>query len=252
MTTALVLENLSMQLRGKVLLHEASATFASGMIHAIVGRSGAGKSVLMKGATGLLPLRGGQVVLPNLVATAGDLNAFQKLRQRVVFVHQDPALLDDLTIEENLFFAIGRREDLDPKEASARIEKWAETLSIDGLMSKRPSQVSPGYQRRIAMVRALCTAPEILVVDEPTTGLDPIAARDVDRALLQLAELGSTLIVITHDLRSLHVLKPSLTFVEDGRVSYQGPKDGDSISSDHPGLATLLAGMPSACYEKSP
>lgn len=242
MNPALVLDKLTVDMKGRTLLYQASATFEAGTLHAVVGRSGAGKSVLLKSATGLLPLKEGQVHLPGLTAHAHDLTAFENLRRRMVFVHQDPALLDELTIEENLYFTIRRRTDISAQQAQERMTQWTNILGISDCLQQLPAQVSPGQQRCVAILRALCTTPEILVLDEPTTGLDPKAARDVDRALLQLMQLGTTLIIITHDLRSLRTLEPRITFVEQGQVLFQGSMDDPRIRVDHPILSRLIDG----------
>src|SRR5690606_25560268 len=128
--------------------------------------------------------------------------AFARLRQRVVFVHQDPALLDDLSIDENVRFALLRKAHWRPRRDDD-VDAWVSRLSLDEQRHRLPRELTPGALRRAALCRALVLEPEVLVVDEPTTGLDPVAAREVDDALAALATSGSTLIVITHDVRSL-------------------------------------------------
>lgn len=242
MSQMLVLEGLTVRMKGALLLKQASAIFDYGTLHAVVGRSGAGKSVLMKSASGLLPLEKGEVKIPGLTVRAHDSASFEALRKRMIFVHQDPALLDELTINENLYFTIRRRKDISIPKAQHIIEQWTTALGIESCLNDLPAAVSPGQQRCVAILRALCTTPEILVLDEPTTGLDPKAARDVDRALLKLAELGTTLIIITHDLRSLRVLEPAITFVDQGNVLFQGQMNDPRIKSEHPTLYDLMEG----------
>lgn len=239
MSAHLFCEGVRVELGGLTLLDDATASFEGGGIHAVVGRSGAGKSVLMKALTGLLPMTKGTVSVVGdkrtSTATAGDDDAFTRLRERALFVHQDPALLDDLTAAENVAFALDRRGkgDVDP-------QPWLERLSLLDKRDSLPRELTPGALRRVALCRALVLAPEVLIVDEPTTGLDPVAAREVDDALAALATSGSTLIVITHDVRSLERLRPTLTWVHEGRIAWRGAYDDDSRAHQD-STAPLLA-----------
>lgn len=245
--TVLSCEGVRVTLGGRTLLDDATATFEGGRIHAVVGRSGAGKSVLMKALTGLLPMARGRVSVSGdgvtTRAEAGDEAAFARLRQRVVFVHQDPALLDDLSIDENVRFALLRKAHGRPRRDDD-VDAWVSRLSLDEQRHRLPRELTPGALRRAALCRALVLEPEVLVVDEPTTGLDPVAAREVDDALAALATSGSTLIVITHDVRSLDRLSPTLTWVHEGRVAWRGAYDDDArrTRADTAPLRALLEG----------
>jgi phospholipid/cholesterol/gamma-HCH transport system ATP-binding protein len=238
-------EHVNVRLGGRTLIAGASAAFEEARVHAVVGRSGAGKSVLMKSVMGLLPMESGEVHLDGgeaaLLARAGDDDAFAALRRRAVFVHQDPALLDDLSVGENIDFVLHRRSPLPAAERRALRDDWVRRLDLGDLLPRRPRELGDGPLRRVALGRALCLEPEVLIVDEPTTGLDPVAAREVDDALAALAGGGSTLIVITHDLRSLERLRPSLTWVHEGRVAFHGPY-ADEPPVEHPALRALLEG----------
>ena len=237
---ALSLRDMTVQLGGRTIIDGASTVFVKGAAHAVIGRSGAGKSVLLKAATGLLPLTSGEVQLGSVVASGVDAGAFSALRQRVVFVHQDPALLDDLNVLDNIRFPLSRRG-VAPREQSARLERWLTALQLVDVLSARPSALPPGRLRQVALCRALCLQPEFLVVDEPTTGLDPESAREVDAALSRLGQMGSTLITITHDLRALAGLRPTLHWIDRGKVLYTGPY-ADSPSTRPAPLRALLAG----------
>jgi phospholipid/cholesterol/gamma-HCH transport system ATP-binding protein len=242
---ALSLHDVTVEIGGRTLVRDASARFSPGSLHAVVGRSGAGKSVLMKAALGLLPMQAGRVELvgpETLDAHAGDALAFERLRSHAAFVHQDPSLLEELSVVENVAFALLRRRGR--RGAAAVVEGWLERLGLASLRDVPARQLSPGALRRVALARALCLEPEVLVVDEPTTGLDPLAARDVDEALLDLAGRGATLIVITHDVRMLDALAPTLCWVHEGRVAWQDTWSAQQQSAPT-GLAALLGGGPS-------
>lgn len=219
---ALSLHGVRVVLDGRVVLDDVDATFARGGLHAVVGRSGAGKSVLMKAACGLLPIAAGRVV-------RGD----------VVFVHQDPALLDDLDVDENVRFAVERRAGVSRTEARARVARWRAAFALHDVRRRRPRELSPGVLRKVALARALCLAPEVLVVDEPTTGLDPEAALQVDEALRWLhgSTAGATVIVVTHAPRTVARLRPTLTLVADGRARRL---PADTEARDHRSFVALL------------
>jgi ABC-type transporter Mla maintaining outer membrane lipid asymmetry ATPase subunit MlaF len=200
----LELSHVRVRLGGRVLLDDVSCSFERGRVHAVVGRSGTGKSLLMKAAAGLLPIERGTV---------------QLRAPLLVYVHQDPALLDDLTVFENVAFAVSRRRDLDKATVRQRITDALRALDLAAVADRLPGELPPGTLRRAALARALCLQPEVLIVDEPTTGLDPDAGRDVDNALAAVAARGTTLIVITHSPRTLARLEPRILRVDGGQVS---------------------------------
>jgi len=199
--SALSIAHLSVVLGARLVIDDVTIDFAAGSVTAIVGRSGAGKSVLMKAAAGLLPRSAGTVTLgvPPLV-----------------FVHQDPALLDDLDVAQNVALparATGKAADPRP---------WLTRLGLQSVAHMRPAQLSPSQARRAALARALLLEPGVLIVDEPTTGLDPIAADDVDDALCAVVAAEHALVVITHHPRTLQRLTAigaGVVVVEAGRLS---------------------------------
>ncbi|MFZ9888604.1 MAG: ATP-binding cassette domain-containing protein [Myxococcota bacterium] len=234
-------EGICVELDGRTVIDDATLGFEGGMLHAVVGRSGAGKSVLMKAMTGLLPLHRGfvEVNAGGIYRRLGpgDEEAFAFLRAQVVFVHQDPALLDDLDVLDNVLFGRIRRRS---GTIIDDVNTWLNRLSLFELRHRRPRDLSPGAQRRVALCRALVLAPAVLVVDEPTTGLDPSAAEEVDHALLELARAGSTAIIVTHDLRSLERLRPNLTWIHEGRVGWRGPYGDRQGRAALPACASLV------------
>lgn len=203
MSPALEVSHLTVRLGGLTVVHDVSVEFEAGRIHAVVGRSGAGKSVLMKAAAGLLAREQGEVRLH---------------RGPLVFVHQDPALLDTLSVRENVSFAVTRVRGLLRAEAYARADEALARFGLAAVADLEPERLSVAEQKRAAMARAACLRPGVLIVDEPTTGLDPEAAAAVDEALALLPSEGTTLIVITHSPRTVARLKPRLHHIEGGRM----------------------------------
>ena len=204
---ALELIDVSVVLGGRSIVDGVTLSFARDRVHAVIGRSGAGKSVLMKAVAGLLPLARGRV---NVVTPP------------LIFVHQDPALLDTLDVRDNVAFAV-ERAGLARATVLSRVHGALTALGLNDVARRAPSQLSMAVQKRVALARALALAPGILVVDEPTTGLDPIAAKQVDDAL---ATLTGTVIVITHSPRTLERLQPAVVVVADGTARARVTRTG--------------------------
>ncbi len=203
MSAALELRRICVQLGGRLVVDDVSVAFAAGTIHAVVGRSGAGKSVLMKAAAGLIRRERGEVVVGT---------------PPLVFVHQDPALLDTLSVRDNVVFAVTRVRGVSRADARTHANEALARFDLLDVADAEPASLPVAAQKRAAMARAVCLQPGVLIVDEPTTGLDPIAAAAVDLALALLPSEGTTLIVITHSARTVAHLKPRLHVLEGGRL----------------------------------
>ncbi len=205
--SALSIEHLTVHLGGRVVVDDVSLSFARGSVTLVVGRSGAGKSVLMKAAAGLLLRSAGEVRI-----SAPPL----------VFVHQDPALLDDLDVLHNVLLP-ARFQTKNSGTSMDDPRAWLEQLGVDDVAHLLPHQLSPSQARRVALARALLLRPGVLIVDEPTTGLDPQAAADVDEALCSVVDSARALIVITHHPRTvgrmLQMPKSNVVVVQAGRLS---------------------------------
>lgn len=200
---ALELRGVCVNLEGRSIVRGASWTFAAGRVHAVIGRSGVGKSVLFKAAAGLLP------------RTKGTIHVH---RPPLVFVHQDPALIDTLDVEENVSFAV-ERSGLPRDETRARVDDALRLLRLTSWRRRPVSSLSIAQQKRVALARAMCLRPGVLIVDEPTTGLDPVAAQAVDAAVADLPRAhDTTLVVVTHSPRTLERLAPDIVVMREGRL----------------------------------
>ncbi len=208
--SALSLSHLTVELGGRVVIDDASLDVEFGGVTVVVGKSGAGKSVLLKAAAGLLARKSGEVRIG---------------APPLVFVHQDPALLDDVDVEHNITLPARARG------LPADAQPWLLKLRLADVAHLLPSRLSPSQQRRAALARALLLRPGVLIVDEPTTGLDPVAGDDVDDALGSVVDeddaadnaAGRALVVITHHPRTLSRLmalpRSRLVVVDAGRVT---------------------------------
>jgi phospholipid/cholesterol/gamma-HCH transport system ATP-binding protein len=170
----------------------------------IIGGSGSGKSVLLKCLIGLLYPDRGHIFFDGAdVTTLGEAE-LREVRKRVAMVFQGAALFDSLTVAENIAYPLREHlKGLTEEEISARVAKNLLLVNLPGIEAMRPSDLSGGMRKRVGLARAIAIEPEVILYDEPTTGLDPISVRIIDELILSLkAQLGCTSIVVTHDMDS--------------------------------------------------
>lgn len=188
----------------------------------IVGTSGSGKSVLCRLAVGLLKPDAGEVHLFDQRVDTLPERQLTALRARAPYLVQGPALLDWLSLLENVALA-------DPKsKEDGRAETALRRLGLVEFASRKPPEVGPGIRKRAAIARALVLEPEVMLLDEPTTGLDREAAGQVNEALARVREQGLGLALVSHDYDALEKLADRVVQVKDRRVGYCGPADGFS------------------------
>jgi phospholipid/cholesterol/gamma-HCH transport system ATP-binding protein len=211
---------------GAQVVHDGvSFDVARGEVVALIGGSGSGKSVLLKEIIGLMRPKAGSIELLGADVWRSSVQELNALRRRFGVLFQDGALFSSLTVAENV--AVPFRENTGvPMEIVAPLVGFK--LALVGLpadaAAKSPAQLSGGMRKRVALARALALEPEILFLDEPTTGLDPVSAREFDRLLRVLAEsLGLTLFIVTHDLDMLLSVADRAIALSAGKVIADGP-----------------------------
>jgi len=185
------------------ILDGVSFQIESGESVAIIGRSGGGKSVLLKHIIGLLQPDEGDVLIEgeNIVR----MNERQLLRVRAKFgmVFQGAALFDSMTVAENVAFPLERKGNFTPAEIAKRVAAALEMVDLPGTERKKPAELSGGMRKRVGLARAIVYEPQIVLYDEPTTGLDPIVSDSIDKLIMRVRDqLKVTTIVVTHDMRS--------------------------------------------------
>jgi len=199
---------------------------AKGVSSVIMGGSGSGKSVLIKHIVGLLKPDKGEVWVQGKRVDQLDGDALDEIRLSIGYLFQSGALFDSMTVFENLEFFLERHTDFD---ASQREERIMEHLSMVGLPEKRdhrPAELSGGQKKRIALARALVLEPDIILYDEPTTGLDPVSVRSVSELIVRLREdLGVTSVAITHDLLCAEIIAEDVHFLYEGSILANGTLD---------------------------
>jgi phospholipid/cholesterol/gamma-HCH transport system ATP-binding protein len=219
------------------VLAGVSLTVAEGETLAIVGPSGTGKSVLLKTTIGLIVPDAGDVLLDGESVVTASREKLQEIRRRVGYVFQNAALFDSMNVYENVAFGIQAEisKELGKQEVLARVVAALDDVNLDPavVMPKLPSELSGGMRKRVGLARAIVGRPEILLYDEPVTGLDPVNAASVDRLIKHIGDKkGVTSIVVTHDIEGGLALCDRVALLEGGHLRFIGPPDEFKRSQD--------------------
>jgi phospholipid/cholesterol/gamma-HCH transport system ATP-binding protein len=218
---------------GRPVLTGLSAELSTREVTFIAGASGSGKSVLCRLATGLLRPDAGEVELFGEPAHRLPERALRALRRRAPYLVQGPALLDWRTLEENAALA-------DRGASPARVREALARVGLGELAGRLPPQVGPGAKKRAAIARALVLAPEYLLMDEPTTGLDRVATAQVAQVLVDLKSSGLGALVVSHDYALLRALADRVVVVARGRCAFAGTP-AEFLASSLPEVRALTA-----------
>ena len=191
---------------------------------AVLGRSGTGKSVLLRLIIGLDKPDSGSVCIHGQDLAGLTLDQIGAIRTKMGFLFQHAALYDSLTVGENVAFPLQHhRREMSRTERSERVRQLLAEVGMEGSLEKMPSDISGGMQKRVGLARALALEPEILLLDEPTAGLDPISSGEIDDLILKLQrERQMASIVVTHDLHSARTIANRLALLDQGRVVIEG------------------------------
>jgi phospholipid/cholesterol/gamma-HCH transport system ATP-binding protein len=223
-STAVVVENLHKSFGSQPVLDGVSLTVRRGETLAVLGRSGSGKSVLLKLIIGLEKPDSGSVRIHGEDIAGLALDQIGEIRKKMGFLFQHAALYDSLTVEQNVAFPLQHhKKEMSTSEREDRVRQLlAEVGMLDGF-EKMPSDISGGMQKRVGLARALALEPDILLLDEPTAGLDPISSAEIDDLVLKLQqEHHMASIVVTHDLHSAKTIADRLALLNEGTVVIEG------------------------------
>ena len=223
METAIRIDNLRVDYGETTVLSGIDAEIKKGEIAVILGSSGCGKSTLLKTIAGLIEPRQGHVeVLGFNTATLDEENQ-SKLMTRLGVMFQYGALLNSLTVGENIALPLEMHTDLPRAQINQIVRLRLDSVSLEGTQDRMPSELSGGMRKRVALARAMALDPEILFCDEPSAGLDPVTAAEIDRLLLTLnRSLGITIVIVTHELLSINRLDGRLIMLNGGQVVFSG------------------------------
>ena len=221
---AVAVENLEKTFGTQKVLNGISFAVDRGQTLAILGRSGTGKSVSLRIIIGLVQPDSGSVRILGQEMTGLNMDEMGEIRKRMGFLFQHAALYDSLTVAENVAFPLDHhRPDLSKSDRDDRVAQLLHEVGMDGHFKKMPSNISGGMQKRVGLARALALEPEILLLDEPTAGLDPISSGEIDELVLKLQrEHQMASIVVTHDMHSAKTIANRLALLDKGSVVAEG------------------------------
>lgn len=190
----------------------------------VLGKSGSGKSVLIKLIVGLLKADKGSIKVFDQDVTTLDRNELDVLRQKIGFLFQSAALYDSMSVRQNMAFPLERiRKDLDEKQRTEKIMEVLESVGLADAVDKMPSELSGGMRKRIGLARTIVVDPIIMLYDEPTTGLDPSTSDEISKLILEVQKKYKTAsIIITHDIACARVVANRLVMIQDGKTYKEG------------------------------
>lgn len=215
------------------VLEDINLTFEAGKTNLIIGRSGAGKTVLLKILVGLYPPTSGIVWYDDVNFTSLDKKRVRDIRMQVGMLFQGTALFDSMTIEENVRFPMDMFTNKTSKEKLDRVNYCLERVSLTDVLKKYPSQLSGGMQKRVGIARAIVLQPKYLFCDEPNSGLDPKTSIVIDELIHSITiENNITTIINTHDMNSVMAVGDSIALLHDGKLAWEGNKDEVLLSKN--------------------
>jgi phospholipid/cholesterol/gamma-HCH transport system ATP-binding protein len=222
--SVVAVENLHKSFGSRKVLDGINMSVNRGETLAVLGRSGTGKSVLLRLIIGLETPDSGSVRIHGQNIAGLALDRLGKVRMKMGFLFQHAALYDSLTVAENVAFPLAHhRKDMSKSERGDRVKQLLAEVGMEHDLGKMPSDISGGMQKRVGLARALALEPEILLLDEPTAGLDPISSGEIDDLVLKLQrERQMASIVVTHDLHSARTIANRLALLDRGHVVVEG------------------------------
>ena len=206
----------------------------------VLGRSGTGKSVLLKLIIGLQRPDNGEIEIDGEEITGLPLGELNRVRKEIGFLFQHSALYDSLTVEENVAFPLRRHTAMSDRERRDRVRELLTRVGMEGAAQKMPADISGGMKKRVGLARALALDPEIMLLDEPTAGLDPITAGEINELIRELQkERQMSSVVVTHDMRSVETVADRVAMLDEGSIVIEGTLK-DLEQSDDPFVAKFI------------
>ncbi len=232
----LIVDNISKSFNQTQVLKDISIDFEEGKTNLVIGRSGSGKTVLVKCIIGLHEVDQGKILYHNRNLVEMDLTQRQSLRREMGKLFQGSALFDSLSVEENIKFPLDMFTSMTDKEKINRVNFCLERVSLKNVNHLYPAELSGGMQKRVAIARAIVQNPKYLFCDEPNSGLDPITAIVIDNLISDIThEYNMTTIINTHDMNSVMEIGEKIVFIHDGEKAWEGTSD-DILNTSHEAL----------------
>lgn len=237
---AVRLDHVSKAFGSRRVLDDVSLEVPAGLGFAILGRSGTGKSVTLRHIIGLMRPDSGRVFVHGEEMSALSGEDLSKARRKIGFLFQNAALFDSISVGENVAFPMRRHTKLHDREIRDRAQQRLDAVGLGKEYDKMPADLSGGMRKRAGLARALALDPSLLLVDEPSAGLDPITTEEIDHLLLRLkTESRTTLVIVTHNIPSARKLGDQLVMLHEGRIIAQGTVE-DLERSEHEMVRTFM------------
>jgi len=218
---------------GHVVLNQLDLTVTKGETLVIIGRSGCGKSVFLKHVMGIMKPDEGEMLVEGVAVGKLPPKELNQFRMKFGMVFQGAALFDSLTVGENVGFGLIEHTSLSHKAIQERAEESLELVGLKGIQGLRPSELSGGMKKRVAIARAICVKPEIILYDEPTTGLDPIMGDAMNDLIIQMHDkLKITSLAVTHDMKSAYKIGSRIAMMYQGKIIQLGKPEEIRNSSN--------------------
>lgn len=234
------LEDVTKSFGARKVLDRVSFDVPRGTASCILGRSGTGKSVTLKHIVGLIKPDDGHVHVHGEDVPALNARELSRVRRGIGFLFQNAALFDSISVGENVAFPMRRHTDLPDVDIRDRARQKLESVGLGKDYDKMPSELSGGMRKRAGLARAMALDPDLLLVDEPSAGLDPITSAEIDDLLLSLkTERHTTLIVVTHNIPSARTIGDELLMLHEGRILARGTAD-ELSRSEHEIVRTFM------------
>ena len=238
-----VARGLHKQYGDKVILDGLDFEIARGETFVILGRSGSGKSVTLRLLNGLEKPDAGSVVFDGTEISALEERDLVPIRRRMAMLFQSGALFDSMTVLENVGFPMREHTSINDVEIAQRVAIKLALVGLEGIEDKLPSALSGGMKKRVALARSLALDPEVVLLDEPTTGLDPMTSATIANLVRSnQRQLGATFVVVTHDLALARRVGDRLAFLDGGRFRFKGTWE-EADAADDRLLTAFLTGM---------
>jgi phospholipid/cholesterol/gamma-HCH transport system ATP-binding protein len=225
-----------------LVLNNLNLKVHSGETKVIIGRSGVGKSVLLKNIMGIIRPDAGSIKINGVEVTDLSDREYNKIRMQMGLVFQGGALFDSMNVEENVAFVLNEFMDLDHKTIQKRVTDSLAMVGLKNVEKMMTSELSGGMKKRVSLARILCMEPQIILYDEPTTGVDPITADAINNLIVELShKLKVTSIVVTHDMTSAYKIADSMVMLYHGQVIAEGTSS-EIKNTKHPVVKQFITG----------
>jgi len=236
------IKNLYKSFNGTPVLQGVELKIKTGQSMAIIGRSGCGKSVLLKHILGLIRPDEGSVIIDGEDLEGMKYDEIAEIRKKFGILFQSAALFDSMTVGENIALPLEKRYSLTPGEIKDRVEETLEMVGLPGSAELKPSELSGGMKKRAGLARAIVYRPQYILYDEPTTGLDPVMAANINQLIVDLnSKLDITSVVVTHDIVSANFVADEIVMLHYGKILVSGTPE-EINSTVHPTVRQFIDG----------